>query len=62
MFSFVVNIIERHNLLIKFEKMNFVCPNHFKLLLVLVILGTIDHTDASLVEVISHRKLRVSVE
>lgn len=62
MFSFVVNIIERHNLLIEFEKMNFVCSNHLELLLVLVGLGSVNHADASLIEVIGHCELRVSVE
>jgi len=62
LFSFVVNIIERHNLLIEFEKMNFVCSNHLELLLVLVGLGAVNHADASLIEVIGHCELRVSVE
>jgi hypothetical protein len=61
LFSFVIYIIKGYNLLIKLKKMNFICPNFFHLFRITVILF-IYHTNSSLLVVISHRQLRISIE
>lgn len=60
--SFVINIVECHNFLIKLEEMDFVGPYHLKFLLILIFLSSINHTDTGLLEIVRHGKLRVSVE
>ena len=53
LFSFVINVVEGNNLLIKLEKMNFVGSSCFDLLSVCS--GSADHSDSSLGEVVGHR-------
>lgn len=62
LFPLVIDVIKCHDLLVKFEKMNFVCSNNFQLLLILVVLRAVYHSDASLGKIVSHSELRISIE
>ena len=58
----MVHIIECNYLLIKLEEMNLVGPYLLHLILVLVSLRPIQHSNASLGKVVGHRELRVPIE
>ena len=58
----MVHVVEGHNLLIELEEVDLVCANLLHLVLVLLRLRSIHHSDASLGEVVGHCKLRVPVE
>lgn len=58
----MVHVIERNYLLIELEEMNLVGPHLLHLILVLMSLRPIQHSDASLGEVVRHRELRVPIE
>lgn len=58
--SFVINIIEGYNLLIKFKEMNFVCSSCFNLLCICC--RSAYHSNSSLSKVIRHGQLRISIE
>jgi len=60
--SLVIDVVKGHNLLVELEEVDLVCSCRFKLLLVCLILGSIDHSDACLCKVVCHRKLRVPIE
>ena len=52
--SLVVHVVKCDDFLIKLEEMNFVCPNHFNFLLILICLRPINHSDTSLGKIIGH--------
>jgi hypothetical protein len=58
----MVHVIERNYLLIELEEMNLVGPHLLHLILVLVSLRSIQHSNAGLGEVVRHRELRVPIE
>ena len=58
----MVHVIECNYLLIELEEMNLVGPHLLHLILVLVSLRPIQHSNASLGEVVGHRELRVPIE
>lgn len=60
--ALVVHIVESHYFLIELEEVNFVCADFFHLVLVLLGLRSIQHSYASLREIVGHCELRVSVE
>ena len=59
--ALMVYIIKGDNLLIKLEKMNFICSDFFHLLRITIILF-IDHTNSCLLIIISHSQLRIAIE
>jgi hypothetical protein len=51
----MVHVVEGYYLLIEFEEMDFVRADGILMLKVLLILGSIQHPDTGLLEVVCHR-------